>query len=203
MKLNQEELAAVLAGLRLLQSTEDLPGPIADIYYDSGEIQGMSDDDVDRLCERLNVDDSSGESDTIDAHVGSYRWGDPAVAQAAIDAAYAGKLSRRGMGALVTALVNLFGAYANRLNETIGPNAHMCNEWCMLARSALADAADAGEQYQAVDESTFIDHIRQRIEDQDLDLDDIPVRMFRYGRMDPCTFDAEMRERIEMQQQET
>lgn len=38
----------------------------------------------------------------------------------------------------------------------------------------------------------------QRIEDGDLSVEDIPVRLARYGLMDPCDFIAEMVERMEV-----
>lgn len=56
MQLSQEELSAVLAGLRLIQSTDTLPLDIADIYYEGGSLAGLTNDEIDDLCERLNVD---------------------------------------------------------------------------------------------------------------------------------------------------
>lgn len=55
--LDARELAAVLAGLRLLQNTLDpRPGAedVADILTDSGRLDPLDADAIDELCERLN-----------------------------------------------------------------------------------------------------------------------------------------------------
>ena len=41
----------------------------------------------------------------------------------------------------------------------------------------------------------------QRIENGDLTLEDLPVRLARYGLMEPNTFVDEMRERMELVQE--
>lgn len=46
-------------------------------------------------------------------------------------------------------------------------------------------------------EEAIVAYFRQRIADGNLDAEDIPVRLARYGMMDPIDFDAEMRERCE------
>lgn len=56
--MNARELASVLAGLRMLQhaitgTVADKDG-IADIRTDSGELEPLSADEIDTLCERLN-----------------------------------------------------------------------------------------------------------------------------------------------------
>jgi|SRR3990167_7492877 hypothetical protein len=45
-------------------------------------------------------------------------------------------------------------------------------------------------------EAEIADFLRQRIEDGNLDAEDIPVRLARYGLMAPEAFLAEMRERM-------
>ena len=52
-------------------------------------------------------------------------------------------------------------------------------------------------EYPEADEDEIAGFMLQRIEDGDLDLEDIPVRLARYGLMDPADFINEMRERIE------
>ena len=56
MKLSREELAAVLAGLRLLQATEDedLSPGITGIFTDMGRLPGLTGEEINELCERLN-----------------------------------------------------------------------------------------------------------------------------------------------------
>lgn len=51
-------------------------------------------------------------------------------------------------------------------------------------------------EYPEGDEDEIADFMQQRIEDGDLDLEDIPVRLARYGLMDPADFINEMRERM-------
>ncbi len=57
------------------------------------------------------------------------------------------------------------------------------------------DNTPAAETFDAI-----VAHLRQRIVDGDLDAEDIPMRMVRYGMTDPHVFVAEMLERIEMSQ---
>ena len=47
-------------------------------------------------------------------------------------------------------------------------------------------------------EAEIADFLRQRIEDGNLNAEDIPLRLARYGLMDPEAFAAEMRERMDM-----
>ncbi len=55
--LDRQELAAVLAGLRLVQHTleheQGFPNGIGQIYADGGP--GLTSQQIDRLCQRLNV----------------------------------------------------------------------------------------------------------------------------------------------------
>ncbi|MBP2480183.1 hypothetical protein J3A72_000475 [Stenotrophomonas sp. PvP093] len=50
---NPLHLAAVLAGLRLLQNSDTLPPDIDAILTDSGLLPRICDTDIDALCERL------------------------------------------------------------------------------------------------------------------------------------------------------
>ncbi len=52
--LDRAELAAVLAGLRLLQSSQAVPASITDIQTDGGEVEPLSLEQIDALCERIN-----------------------------------------------------------------------------------------------------------------------------------------------------
>lgn len=45
-------------------------------------------------------------------------------------------------------------------------------------------------------EEALAAYMKQRIEDGDLSLEDVPVRLARYGLMDPHEFTDEMRERM-------
>jgi len=68
MTLNQKELAAVLAGLRMLQSVSLkndglLPVEFADIMTDGGSFEGLDDIEIDELCQRLNGGASNGFTD--------------------------------------------------------------------------------------------------------------------------------------------
>lgn len=63
-KLDERETSAVLAGLRLLQQlskggirtgSAELDASIDDIHTNGGEIEGLSESEIDDLCERLNA----------------------------------------------------------------------------------------------------------------------------------------------------
>ncbi len=47
-------------------------------------------------------------------------------------------------------------------------------------------------------EAEIADFLRRRIEDGNLNAEDIPLRLARYGLMGPEAFAAEMRERMDM-----
>ena len=49
------ELAAILAGLRLLQATPALPEEIEEIATDCGDFQRLDPEQIDDLCERINA----------------------------------------------------------------------------------------------------------------------------------------------------
>ncbi len=60
-ELDKRELAAVLAGLRALQDLRDmtageLPQEIADIFTNGASHPRLTIDEIDQLCERLNVE---------------------------------------------------------------------------------------------------------------------------------------------------
>ena len=50
---------------------------------------------------------------------------------------------------------------------------------------------------QPMDEDELADFMLERIEDGQLAVEDIPVRLARYGLMEPADFVTEMRERME------
>lgn len=54
--LDRAELAAVLAGLRLLQSALVVPASINVIMTDGGDVEPLSLGRIDALCERINCD---------------------------------------------------------------------------------------------------------------------------------------------------
>lgn len=61
--LTDEECAAVLAGLRILQqAVERRAKPlnlafesVADIYTDDGRVEGLNVDEIDALCDKINL----------------------------------------------------------------------------------------------------------------------------------------------------
>ncbi len=57
---------------------------------------------------------------------------------------------------------------------------------------------DAAIQPEPLSEDALANFMLQRIENGDLALEDIPVRLARYGLMEPGAFVDEMRERMEL-----
>lgn len=51
------EISAILAGLRLLQGSNRVPAPINEIMTNGGDINPLSLDEIDALCERINGGD--------------------------------------------------------------------------------------------------------------------------------------------------
>ncbi|MCW5230952.1 hypothetical protein D8B34_23650 [Verminephrobacter eiseniae] len=49
---------------------------------------------------------------------------------------------------------------------------------------------------EPLSEDALTDFLRQRVENGDLALDDLPLRLARYGLMEPAAFVDEMRERM-------
>lgn len=54
--LDRMEMAAVLAGLRLLQSAQEVPAGINEVLTDCGEFAPLSLEQIDALCERINTE---------------------------------------------------------------------------------------------------------------------------------------------------
>ena len=58
ISLENREIAAVMAGLRLIQRElprgEFLPQGVHDIYDNCGTLNPLSEDEIDELCERLD-----------------------------------------------------------------------------------------------------------------------------------------------------
>lgn len=63
--LDPRELAAVLAGLRLVQ--RELPQGVHDIFGDGGTIQPLDEDEIDALCETINCAPTTQPQDASDA----------------------------------------------------------------------------------------------------------------------------------------
>ncbi len=57
MKLTSHELATVLAALRLWQKQASVPAGLARIASDDDAFSALDDDEIDELCERINVAD--------------------------------------------------------------------------------------------------------------------------------------------------
>lgn len=56
MKLNDREIAAVLAGLRMLQAAPNAAREnVADVFTNGGTLEALSEAEIDALCERLNI----------------------------------------------------------------------------------------------------------------------------------------------------
>ena len=57
--LSDRELATILAALRFWQRHEKMDAdPCNDVASDGGRLQPLCDDEIDRLCERLNIGDA-------------------------------------------------------------------------------------------------------------------------------------------------
>ncbi|MCZ4354887.1 MULTISPECIES: hypothetical protein [Roseobacteraceae] len=54
VSLDRVELAAVLTGLRMLQSELEVPTLLHHILTDCGEFDPITEDQIDALCDRLN-----------------------------------------------------------------------------------------------------------------------------------------------------
>lgn len=69
---------------------------------------------------------------------------------------------------------------------------------------ALSDALRGRLKHMTdgLDKDELAAYFQTRIEDSDLDLEDIPGMMAKYGLMDPVEFVNEMRERMEMSEDE-
>lgn len=56
---NKRELAAILAGLRMLERAlnagDGLPAGVPEIYTDGQTLEGLTEDEIDALCDRLNA----------------------------------------------------------------------------------------------------------------------------------------------------
>lgn len=74
----------------------------------------------------------------------------------------------------------------------------------LVARVIATDVAGAGQAAEQVplSEEEITAFMRRRIEDGEWDAEDIPVRLARFGLMDPAQFMAEMAERIALRAEE-
>lgn len=59
MTFSEREVAAILAGLRLIQAElprgEFLPQGVQGIFDNGGDIEPLSEDEIDELCEKVNI----------------------------------------------------------------------------------------------------------------------------------------------------
>ncbi len=88
----------------------------------------------------------------------------------------------------------------SRLEEMV---AHAIGEG-MLTGSSTAEVAEFATkvvEIPATAEEEIAEFMLKRIENGDLELGDIPIRLARYGLMDPADFINEMRERIEVMEE--
>lgn len=67
--LSPRELAAVLAGLRLLREAPHVPADIHAILTDGDQLDPLNNRDIDQLCERLNTGPSVGGELPSDLHL--------------------------------------------------------------------------------------------------------------------------------------
>lgn len=76
----------------------------------------------------------------------------------------------------------------------------------MLTSDTMAEVEEhsisASVTPELLTEDELADYMLERIENGGLDLGDIPVRLARYGLMDPIAFSEEMRERMEAEKDE-
>ena len=56
LDVSSREFGSILAGLRLLEATDDPPGGIDEIANGLGEYAPLTDEEIDSLCVRLNTD---------------------------------------------------------------------------------------------------------------------------------------------------
>ena len=54
LNINDAELASILAGLRLLQSSQTCPPAVEAIATNDGELSALDSTEIDALCERIN-----------------------------------------------------------------------------------------------------------------------------------------------------
>ncbi|MGV6941924.1 hypothetical protein ACVALR_14050 [Stenotrophomonas maltophilia] len=52
---DRQACAAILAGLRLLQRQDVLPADVDDVLTDGGQIDRITECDIDRICERIGM----------------------------------------------------------------------------------------------------------------------------------------------------
>jgi hypothetical protein len=78
VRVSARELAHVLAGLRLLQSTRQPSADLGDIATDGGTHEPMAPGEIDELCEKLNVSQLGEAQPTLPKDVADrlHRWGD-------------------------------------------------------------------------------------------------------------------------------
>jgi hypothetical protein len=78
VRVSARELAHVLAGLRLLQSTRQTSSDLNDIATDGGTHEPMAPGEIDELCEKLNVSRLGEGQPTLPKDVAErlHRWGD-------------------------------------------------------------------------------------------------------------------------------
>ncbi|MCZ2113657.1 MAG: hypothetical protein LC131_07465, partial [Anaerolineae bacterium] len=93
----------------------------------------------------------------------------------------------------------------------------MRNRLCQVVEMAVGNGLLTGHTEATVEEhlvkvkeipeplteKELADFMLRRIENQQIVLEDIPVRLARYGLMDPIEFVIEMRERLENEKEET
>lgn len=110
-----------------------------------------------------------------------------------IDVEYPGELSAGGSGGLLSGLINGLNA---QLDSAVGSGLlngpageHLPDTWS-------ARVTDVTGEISPPSEGTIGNWLSCQIEDGHMSLEDVPLRMERYGLMDPQDFLAEMQERM-------
>lgn len=97
---------------------------------------------------------------------------------------------------------NLNGGAAVEMVECLQRLCERAIQWGMLTGASGAEveqhSMEVAIQPEELTEDELADFMRERIENDDLALEDIPVRLARYGLMERHAFVSEMRERMEL-----
>lgn len=56
LKVDNREFGAILTGLRILQNQSYLDPSLSEILTNCGEFHGLDNNEIDALCERLNLE---------------------------------------------------------------------------------------------------------------------------------------------------
>lgn len=220
--LNNQQLATILAALRYYQANGQgdpafRSGDIHDIATDGGEVISLDETGIDQLCEQLRsgTPQASNNPDLLEC-----LWRTDAVE---IDGCFIRHISVASPedlandeddSVLYAAMVDEdLDSYEFDFDLAAIESAEFNQEthcWlvdgCEVNLYALQTIEpspnNAQHEHEMLGEDEATRFLSQRIEEGDIDLEDIPLRMARYGLMDPESFSAEMAERMALANEE-